>query len=100
VPLASRRPGRSVDELEACFVVKDGAGQKLAYIYYEEEPVWEIVRQTAHKGRSAADRGEYRQAQNEAARSSQAGGVGPSRQDRCGLSGPRGQVFKPSLTVS
>jgi endo-1,4-beta-D-glucanase Y len=28
----------SVDELEACFVVKDGADQKLAYIYYEEDP--------------------------------------------------------------
>jgi hypothetical protein len=26
-----------ITELEACFVVIDGAGQKLAYIYYEEE---------------------------------------------------------------
>jgi hypothetical protein len=24
--------------LEACFVVVDGAGQKLAYIYFEEDP--------------------------------------------------------------
>jgi hypothetical protein len=31
-------PPWSVDELEACFVVKDSAGQKLAYVYYEEEP--------------------------------------------------------------
>jgi hypothetical protein len=31
-------PPWSVDELEACFVVKDDAGQKLAYVYYEEEP--------------------------------------------------------------
>jgi hypothetical protein len=31
-------PPWSVDEPEACFVVKDGAGQKLAYVYYEEEP--------------------------------------------------------------
>jgi hypothetical protein len=30
-------PPWSVDELEACFVVKDNAGQKLAYVYYEEE---------------------------------------------------------------
>jgi hypothetical protein len=30
-------PPWSVDELEACFVVKDGAGQKLAYVYFEEE---------------------------------------------------------------
>jgi hypothetical protein len=24
--------------LEACFIVKDGAGQKLAFVYFEEEP--------------------------------------------------------------
>jgi hypothetical protein len=30
-------PPWSVDELEACFVVKDSAGQKLAYVYYEED---------------------------------------------------------------
>jgi hypothetical protein len=30
-------PPWSVDELEAAFVVKDSAGQKLAYVYYEEE---------------------------------------------------------------
>jgi hypothetical protein len=30
-------PPWSVDELEACFVVKDSAGQKLAYVYYEDE---------------------------------------------------------------
>jgi hypothetical protein len=26
--------------LDACFVVKDGSGQKLAYVYFEEEPGW------------------------------------------------------------
>jgi hypothetical protein len=31
-------PPWSVEELKACFVVKDSAGQKLAYIYFEEEP--------------------------------------------------------------
>jgi hypothetical protein len=31
-------PPWSVEELEACFVVKDGAEQKLAYVYFEEEP--------------------------------------------------------------
>jgi hypothetical protein len=31
-------PPWSVEELEACFVVKDDAGQKLAFIYYEDEP--------------------------------------------------------------
>jgi hypothetical protein len=24
--------------LDACFVVTDGAGQKLAYVYFEDEP--------------------------------------------------------------
>jgi hypothetical protein len=32
-------PPWSVDELEACFVVKDSAGQKLAYVYFKE-PGW------------------------------------------------------------
>jgi len=31
-------PPWSVDELEACFVVIDSAGQKLAYVYFEDEP--------------------------------------------------------------
>jgi hypothetical protein len=30
-------PPWSVDGLEAAFVVKDSAGQKLAYVYFEEE---------------------------------------------------------------
>jgi hypothetical protein len=33
---ASRRPGRS--KRQACFIVKDGDGQALAYVYFEEEP--------------------------------------------------------------
>jgi hypothetical protein len=28
----------SIEELEACFIVKDDAGQKLAFVYFEEEP--------------------------------------------------------------
>ena len=37
---ANRRfpPPWSVEELDACFVVIDSNGQKLAYVYYEEEP--------------------------------------------------------------
>ena len=31
-------PPWSVEELDACFVVIDSAGQKLAYVYFEEEP--------------------------------------------------------------
>jgi hypothetical protein len=36
----SRRfpPPWSVDELEACFVVRDHDGQQLAYVYFENEP--------------------------------------------------------------
>jgi hypothetical protein len=43
----SRRfpPPWSVEETDACFIVKDGAGQKLAYVYFEEEPGW---RSAAH----------------------------------------------------
>ena len=31
-------PPWSVEELEACFVVIDNAGQKFSYVYFEEEP--------------------------------------------------------------
>ncbi len=31
-------PPWSVEDIGAAFVVTDSAGQKLAYIYYEEEP--------------------------------------------------------------
>jgi hypothetical protein len=31
-------PPWTVEELDACFVVKDASGQRLGYFYYEEEP--------------------------------------------------------------
>jgi hypothetical protein len=31
-------PPWSVQELDACFIVADSAGQKLAYVYFEDEP--------------------------------------------------------------
>ena len=31
-------PPWSVEELEACFVVRDDSGQQLAYVYFEDEP--------------------------------------------------------------
>jgi len=31
-------PPWTVEDIDACFVVKDSAGQKLAYVYYEDEP--------------------------------------------------------------
>jgi hypothetical protein len=40
VAVTERRfpPPWSVEELDACFVIKDQAGQKLAFVYFEEEP--------------------------------------------------------------
>jgi hypothetical protein len=39
-PLPERRfpPPWTVEELDACFVVRDRSGQKLAYVYFEDEP--------------------------------------------------------------
>jgi hypothetical protein len=31
-------PPWSVQELETCFIVKDNAGQKPAFVYFEDEP--------------------------------------------------------------
>jgi len=31
-------PPWSIEELEACFVVRDPSGQSLAYVYFEDEP--------------------------------------------------------------
>jgi hypothetical protein len=31
-------PPWSVEELDACFVVRDHDGQQLAYVYFEDEP--------------------------------------------------------------
>jgi hypothetical protein len=31
-------PPWSVEELAACFIVKDSAGHKLAFVYFEDEP--------------------------------------------------------------
>jgi hypothetical protein len=41
----------SVEELnDACFVVIDGGGQKLAYVYFEDEPGPTICSQVAQLG--------------------------------------------------
>jgi hypothetical protein len=36
----SRRfpPPSSIEERQSCFIVKDGNGQALAYVYFEEDP--------------------------------------------------------------
>jgi hypothetical protein len=31
-------PPWSVEELDACFIVRDNDGQQLAYVYFEDEP--------------------------------------------------------------
>jgi hypothetical protein len=31
-------PPWSIEERQSCFIVKDGNGQALAYVYFEEEP--------------------------------------------------------------
>jgi hypothetical protein len=43
-------PPWSVDELEACFVVKDGAGQEPAYVYFEKDPGRRSAAKLLHKG--------------------------------------------------
>jgi hypothetical protein len=40
-------PPWSVEEAAACFVVVDSAGQKLAYVYFEDEPGRAISSQVA-----------------------------------------------------
>ena len=39
MPSARRFPPRwSVEETDACFIVRDANGQALAYVYFEDEP--------------------------------------------------------------
>jgi hypothetical protein len=43
--MAPRRfpPPWSVEELDACYVVRDHSGQQLAYVYFEDEPGWRFT---------------------------------------------------------
>jgi len=38
VPPRRFAPPWAVEETAACFIVRDNGGQKLAYVYYEQEP--------------------------------------------------------------
>jgi hypothetical protein len=40
-------PPWSIEELDACFVVKNDGGQKLAYVYFENEPGRRLAMPTA-----------------------------------------------------
>jgi hypothetical protein len=49
-------PPWSVEEQEACFVVRDHDGQQLAYVYFEEEPSASLSNKT---GEGNAPRGSH-----------------------------------------
>jgi hypothetical protein len=46
---AAFRRQRSAEETGSCFVVRDGNGQALAYVYYEKEPGSAIGGQVAQQ---------------------------------------------------
>jgi hypothetical protein len=84
----------SVEELDACFLVIDNGGQKLAHVYFEDEPWPALCSQATHEGRGAADRGEYRQAAG--AKREQNGNAGSVVRFR-GNSGPCADVLQRLL---
>jgi hypothetical protein len=64
----NQMPGRrfpapwSSEEHSAYYVVRDGNGQAIAYIYYENASRPAVDGKAAYKRRGAEDCGEYRQA--------------------------------------
>ena len=58
---AGRRfpPPWTVEDIGAAFVVKDSAGQKLAYVYYEEEPGRRSAAKLLSKDEARRIAGEY-----------------------------------------
>jgi hypothetical protein len=54
-------PPWSVEDIGAAFVVRDNAGQKLAYVCFEDEPGRQIVGQAAQQRRSATDCRQHRE---------------------------------------
>jgi hypothetical protein len=55
-------PPWSVEQQEACFVVRDHNGQQLAYLYFEDEPGWRSAAKLLSKDEARKDRSEYRKA--------------------------------------
>jgi hypothetical protein len=54
-------PPWSVEELDACFVVRDHNGQALAYVYFEDEPGRRSAAKLLTRDEARRDCGEYRQ---------------------------------------
>jgi hypothetical protein len=52
----------SLDEEEACFIVRDANGQALAYVYCEDEPGRRAAAKTPHPRRGSAHRRQHREA--------------------------------------
>jgi hypothetical protein len=52
-------PPWSVEEQDACFVVRDHSGQALAYIYFEDEPGRRSPAKLLTKDEARRDCGEY-----------------------------------------
>ena len=60
-------PPWSIEESSACFIVRDGDKQALAYVYFENEARPALKREAAHARRGFPDRGQHRQAAERAA---------------------------------
>jgi len=57
MPSARRFPlPWTAEETEACFIVTDNTGQKLAYVYFENEPGRRSAASLLTKGRGPAHR--------------------------------------------
>jgi hypothetical protein len=64
VPSPNRRfpPPWSVEETDACFIVRDHNGQALAYTYFEKRARKSLGGAPPHPRRGAPDRRQHRQA--------------------------------------
>ena len=55
-------PPWTVEETDACFIIRDGDRQALAYVYCEDEPGRRTAAKRLTRDGGAADCGEHRQA--------------------------------------
>jgi hypothetical protein len=49
-------PPWSVEDTDACFIIRDANGHALAYVYFEEEPGWRSGGASPHPRRGALRR--------------------------------------------